>query len=760
MQTATLHVNASLPPVGDEDNAYRLLDDPAEWSAFSQPAEGLWDSRLVIEGMTCAACALNVEKALCNLPGVQSAQVNATSGRARIIWSADKTRPSQLLQAVRTAGYQALPAADAFMQDQRRKQQRLLLWRWLVAGFCMMQVMMYAWPAYVANPGEMTSDMLNLLRWASWILSLPVLLFSCAPFFRNALNDLKRRRISMDLPVALGILITFVVSTVATYEPNGWWGHEVYFDSLTMFVFFLLTGRWLELRLRDRTAGALESLMNRLPQSIERQKADGSFERVAVRRIVPGDIVRVLPGETFPADGEIMSGHTSADEALLTGESRPMDKPLHAKVIAGSHNLQAPVQVRVSQTGSDTQYAQIVALMERVSVDKPRLAQIADRIAKPFLWAVLLAAGAAAISLWQADPGRAMMAAVAVLIVTCPCALSLATPAAMLTTAGTLARQGVLVRQLQAIEALTKVDTVVFDKTGTLTEDRMKLGKVYTAENLNRIEALQIAASIANHSLHPVSRALAACCEKDSMIDVWNVEEISGFGLMADSSLGRLKLGSAKFCGMDHHSTDTSRVHLIGPDGWLASFVIEEQVKPGAASAIRDLAMLGLQAEVLSGDHQYAVAEVASHVGISEFQANATPYSKLTHIQHLQEQGRKVLMVGDGLNDGPVLAAANVSIAMGHAVPLAQAQSDFVILGGQLALLPVVITTAHDTMHIVRQNLWWAASYNIICIPLAVMGWIPAWLAGLGMAGSSLLVILNAARLSRSFVTKLQAKKS
>jgi len=748
-------------------DAWVALDEPAEWGSFSQPNVNNsqeWESRLVIEGMHCAACALHVEKALKAVPGVMSADVNATSGRARLVWSADTAKPSDWMRAVNKAGYRALPAADAFMQDSRRKNQRAALWRWLVAGFCMMQVMMYALPAYVASPGEMTEDMHNLLRWASWILTLPVLFFSCGSFFSSALKDIKQQQISMDLPVALGILITFFVSTAATFEPSGWWGHEVYFDSLTMFVFFLLTGRWIELRMRDRTAGALDALMRRLPNSVERLKPDGRYERVAVRRLVVGDVVRVLPGEAFPADGTITLGTTSADEALLTGESRPVAKAVGAEVIAGSHNLTAAVQLRVDQIGQATRYAQIVALMERVAVDKPRLALLADRIARPFLFAVLIAAALSAAVLWNTDHSRALMVAVAVLIVTCPCALSLATPAAMLTISGTLARSGVLVRRMQALEALTTIDTIVFDKTGTLTQDRMRVGRIVTAASFNEAQVLQLATALAQYSLHPISRALVEACnaqpvgERAIVIEgdaaVRHVQEISGFGLTAESAYGRLKLGSLQFCGLENAftgqlSSEAATVHLVSEHGWLASFEIVEAIKPDAVSAVHSLQAMGLQLEVLSGDRAQSVARIAAMVGIAQARGSCTPEDKLARIQGLQQQGCKVAMVGDGLNDGPVLASAHVSIAMGQAVPLAQAQSDFVVMGGQLAMVPHLINQAQRTMRIVKQNLIWAAAYNAICVPLAVAGLLPAWLAGLGMALSSLLVILNAARLSR-----------
>jgi Cu2+-exporting ATPase len=557
--------------------------------------------------------------------------------------------------------------------------------------------------------------------------------------------------------VALGILITFLVSTAATFEPNGWWGKEVYFDSLTMFVFFLLTGRLLELRMRDKTAGALDALMQRLPASVELKKSDGTFERVAVRRLSVGDVVRILPGESFPADGTIVLGSTNADEALLTGESHAVPKEIGAQVIGGSYNLTSAVQVRLEQIGQNTKYGQIVALMERVSTEKPRLALLADRIAKPFLLIVLIAAAASAIYWWPTDHGRALMAAVAVLIVTCPCALSLATPAAMLTTSGAFARAGILVRKMQAIEALTTVDTIVFDKTGTLTNANIAVGSIKTADNINISDALRIAATIARHSLHPVSRALVIAYEQtasDFDETILNVKEVVGFGLSAHSAEGEFKLGSYQYCvsegaQIEQKSFTDAAVHLVLNNRWQASFSLAETIKTDAAKAIAQLRAYGLDIEVLSGDKLPSVARISNEVGITKVQGDSTPQGKLNYMLSLQKQGRKVMMVGDGLNDGPVLASASVSVAMGSAVPLAQAQSDFVILSGQLMMLPLLISQSKRTMRIVKQNLLWAALYNAIFVPLAVAGLLPAWLAGLGMALSSLLVILNAVRLNK-----------
>ncbi|VTU32589.1 Cation-transporting ATPase PacS [Variovorax sp. PBS-H4] len=579
---------------------WTALDDPAEWHAFGRPldgdaATGRWESQVVVEGMHCAACAFTVEAVLAQVPGVCKVEVNAATRRARVVWSAAAVSPSRWFGASAAAGYRLLPAADTALRARRTREARLALWRWLVAGFCMMQVMMYAYPAYIAQPGDLAPDAAQLLRWASWVLTLPVMLFSCGPFFRSALRDLRMRRVGMDLPVALGIAVTFAVSTAATFDAAGPLGGEVYFDSLTMFVFFLLTGRWLEARLRDRTAGSLEALMNRLPDSVERLGADGAFLRVAVRRLVRGDVVRVLPGEAFPADGVVTAGDTTADEALLTGESRPVPRPCGAHVLAGSHNLSSPVQVQVESVGQGTRFAQIVALMESASLQKPRLAQLADRAARPFLLAVLAAAALAAAFWWQVDPGRALMVAVAVLIVTCPCALSLATPAAMLASAGAMARGGVMVRNLQALEALATVDTVVFDKTGTLTRDTPRLERVYCRKGLRPGDAVELAAALGAQSLHPAARAMVGAWRSQFRSppawELLGTTEYSGMGL-------RGPLAPCRRCGGGGAPTapglggilrrraaagrDAAQVHLSDPQGWIASFVLAEELRSDA----------------------------------------------------------------------------------------------------------------------------------------------------------------------------------
>lgn len=765
-------MTTALLDAGSGGPEYTLLDDPDLWPTFGRvlaPTAArpttCWESHLVFRGMHCAACALTLEQALQSVPGVLEAHVGAASQRGRVVWSPERTRPSVWMSAVRSAGYEAVPAQDAGARDRQQLDSRAMLWRWLVAAFCMMQVMMYATPAYLAQPGDLDANSAQLLRWASWVLTLPVMFFSAVPLMRNALRDLLRRRMAMDLPVALGIVLTFVVSSLGTFEPDGRFGREVYFDSLTMFVFFLLSGRWLEARLRERTLGAIDALANRMPASVLRLVDGGSFERVAAHRLRLADELQVLPGEAFPADGVITVGSTEVDEALLSGESRPLPRSAGGQVIAGSHNLGAPVRMRVTRLGQDTRFAEIVALMANAASSRPRAAALVDRLATPFLLAVLLSALLSAVYWWPQDPGHAMAVAAAVLVVTCPCALSLATPATLLAAAGALARRGVLVRRLDALEALSRVDTVVLDKTGTLTSGVLGVAAVQTRPGLSTPQALSVAAALARHSLHPLSRALVATQPAQS--SGWparDVKEVPGQGVSGwvakagctdgagaagEADWQFLRLGAASFCDTPPATGDNPVVHLSDASGWLASFEMREQVRPDAAHTVRRLSDAGLAVIMLSGDQPAAVQRVAAECGIDDARGGHAPQDKLACIKALQAQGHRVAMVGDGLNDGPVLARAEASFAMAQAVPLSRAQADFVVLGEQLGEVADTLLRARHAMHVVRQNLGWAALYNAACVPLAVAGLLPAWLAGLGMALSSLLVVANAGRLAR-----------
>ena len=753
-----------------------VLDDPVEQRRFTRyraDAAGLAeaDSALRISGMHCAACAGVIEQALGRVPGVLAAGVSAAGERASVRWDPQQASMAQIVAAIRRAGYDATPDIALASREARQHDHRAALWRLFVAAFCAMQVMMLATPSYVAGPGELAPDLRQLLNWGSWLLSLPVMVFSVGPFFQGAWRSLQARRIGMDVPVALGIAVTFVASTGATFAPDSLFGSEVYFDSLTMFVSFLLAGRWLETRARHRVAQVLEAALGGLPETALRLDAQGQAQAVSVQRLAPGDRVRVPVGQAFPADGVLIDGHTRADESLLSGERVAVAKPCGAAVVAGSINLGAPVLLRVDRVGDDTRLQAIVALMRDAMSQRPALARAADRWAAPFLWAVLLlAAGAAAV--WSViDPSRAVWVAVSVLIVTCPCALSLAAPSALLAAASALARRGVLLQRLDALEAFTQVQRIYLDKTGTVTDEHLRLCAVHPAAGaglagLGDDALLAQAAALAGWSAHPLSKALTASAQAAQAgppkAKHWQaLQEIAGQGLQAEDAQGRRwRLGRHAFAAAPSAQPGKGDVLLPPADGlastWLgcdgrmlARFDFDEALRPDALGAVAALRRQGLQVILLSGDRPERAARLGAQLAVDGVIGGATPERKLAEVAAAQHSGRRVAMVGDGINDAPVLARADVSFAMGQGALVARAQADAVVASKRLGDLALTHRLARQTMRVVRQNLVWAAVYNSACIPLALLGWLPPWAAGLGMALSSLLVIANSLRLSR-----------
>ncbi|MEW6706112.1 MAG: cation-translocating P-type ATPase [Pseudomonadota bacterium] len=738
-----------------------VIDDPVELQRFTRFGElrgaQAAESSFQIGGMYCAACAGTIEAALQGVEGVIEAQVNSAAQRALVRWDPARTRASALVAAVQSAGYQAVPDTAAAARALRQAEARRLLWRVFVAGFCMMQVMMLATPSYVAGPGELSDDMRRLFNWGSWLLSLPVMFFSAGPFFGGAWHAMKQRRIGMDVPVALGIAVTFVASSGAAFDPSGVFGHEAYFDSLTMFVSFLLLGRYLEMKARHHAAEVLEQALGVLPQTAQRIDDQGRLDTVSVQRLVPGDRVRVAVGDSFPADGVLLDAATQADESLLSGESHPVAKAAGDALIAGSLNLGAPVTLRVERVGLDTRYEAIVALMREALSQRPAAVRAADRWAGPFLWAVLALAAAAALA-WQAiDPQRSVWVAVSVLIVTCPCALSLATPAALLSAASGLARRGVLLRRLEALETLAQVKQVFLDKTGTLTETRPVWRGATPLVSMSaerQAELLEQAVRLAAHSRHPLSQALCEALPAVAQAaGTWQaVQEHAGAGLQAQDERGQpWRLGSAAWLGFSSGQGSASSLQVcFGPPGEpLLRLEFDESLRHDTAAAVQALQAQGLQLTLLSGDAEERVRLLAQRLGVGHAVGAATPERKLATLRAAQARGERVAMVGDGVNDAPVLAQADVSFAMGHGALVARAQADAVVLSSRIADVAHARQLAQRTVRVIRQNLAWAALYNAACVPLALAGLLPPWAAGLGMASSSLFVVLNALRLAR-----------
>lgn len=744
---------------------FGLFDHPDVQKNFVRRAEGPageheQEAALILEGITCAACVWLNESHVRRQPGVTSIDINYTTRRARVRWDERVTRLSAILEAIAAIGYRAHPYDVGRSEELAQKERKAALWRLFVAGFGMMQVMMYAVPVYLAD-GDMTPDIEQLMRWASLILTVPVIGYSAAPFFVSAWRDLKLARVGMDVPVALGVGAAFAASVWATLIAAG----EVYFDSVTMFVFFLLSGRYLEMIARQKAARSVETLARAIPAFAMRLAGwPGSTEgqHVAVAELRVGDAVQIKPGETVPADGCVLDGESAADESLLTGESRPVPKVAGDALIGGSVNTASPLVMRVERVGEATRVAAIQRLMERAAAEKPRLVEMADRVAGRFIIALLVLAVATALAWWWIDASRALWVFVAVLVVSCPCALSLATPAALTVATGALAARGVLVTRGHAIEALARADRFIFDKTGTLTLGRMTLVEVMPARG-DAARALALAAALERGSEHPIARALAAGAADagtSTAIGVDGLRATTGAGVEGAIE-GRIwRLGRPEFAAALHAMPVPPEVQstvgagdtviaLGSADGWQAFFRLSDGLRPEAAAMAANLSKAGIKLSIFSGDAPAAAGHVGAALGIADARGGLSPEDKHAALRVLQDAGETVAMVGDGVNDAPVLAQAQVSIAMGGGADLARANADVVLLGNDLRALPEGLALARRTVRIVKQNLVWAFAYNFLAIPLAMAGWVTPWMAGIGMSASSLLVVLNALRLQR-----------
>ncbi len=740
---------------------FALFDHPDVQKNFVRRAEGAageheQEAALILEGITCAACVWLNESHVRRQPGVTAIDINYTTRRARVRWDERVTRLSAILEAIAAIGYRAHPYDVGRSEELAQRERKTALWRLFVAGFGMMQVMMYAVPVYLAN-GDMTPDIEQLMRWASLILTVPVILYSAAPFFLSAWRDLKLHRVGMDVPVALGVGAAFAASVWATLIAAG----EVYFDSVTMFVFFLLSGRYLEMMARQKAARSVETLARAIPAFATRLAtwpSEIAGERVAVAELRAGDVVQIKPGETVPADGCVLDGESAADEALLTGESRPVPKRAGDALIGGSVNTGSPLVMRVERVGEATRVAAIQRLMERAAAEKPRLVEMADRVAGRFIVALLVLAVATALAWWWLDPSRALWIFVAVLVVSCPCALSLATPAALTVATGALAARGVLVTRGHAIEALARVDRFIFDKTGTLTVGRMELVETIVIRG-DSARALALAAALERGSEHPIARALIAGVG-DAHIEVEGLRTTTGAGVEGRIEGGVWRLGRPEFVAALHSEEVAADIQAIvgagdtvialgNAQGWQAFFRLSDGLRPEAVTMAAELAAAGIRLSVFSGDAPAAAARIGVALGVADARGGLSPEDKHAALKTLQLAGETVAMVGDGVNDAPVLAQAQISIAMGGGADLARANADVVLLGNNLQALPQGLALARRTLRIVKQNLVWAFAYNFLAIPLAMTGWVTPWMAGIGMSASSLLVVLNALRLQR-----------
>ena len=722
----------------------------------------LRQEQLAIGGMRCAACAQLIEYRLQQLQGVQRIHIDLVQQRAHIAWQAQQTSLRQIMDVVHQLGYRALPLARAAGADAQEAKQAL--WRLFVAGFAMMQIMMLAFPAYLQPvpqmDGDLTPDIDQLLKLASLLLSVPVMLFSARPFLQRAWFDLANRHIGMDVPVALGMLFTFIASVWATFTSG-----PVYYDSFVMFVFLLLGVRWLEARVQLQSSAAMRELTLLAPVPAERYRNyphSQEIELIETRQVQVSDILRVRPGSQFAVDGVVLQGDSSADEALMTGEAQAVRKSVGARVLAGAINLSAQLVIQAQQVGSATQFGALLNLMQQAAQYKPLWVQMADRHASKILGAIILLALLTFAIWYRIEPGRAWQIAISVMVVTCPCALSLATPGVMAAVLGRLAKSGVLVVRGQAIETLAHASHFVFDKTGTLTSGQMQVVDVVAvaqvqASQLAPNQVMALAAGLAGASLHPLAQALALFLRGQPGADMSALNEVAGRGVAGNWQSQPYRLGApdwvaqmSKTRAMPPAGLDTSSLVCLGnAQGILAWFALQDTLRPDAAALIATLKSQGKTVCILSGDRIAVVAQLAAQLGISDARAELKPEQKYQAVQQLQQHGALVAMVGDGMNDGPVLSLADVAIAMGQGAPISQARSDMVLLANRLAHLQQAVELSQFAAKLIRQNLAWALLYNLLAIPAAMAGILNPWQAALGMSVSSLFVVMNALRLLR-----------
>lgn len=703
-----------------------------------------------IDGMHCAACAWLIDNSLRQLDGIRDIQVNAASARAEIRFDPTQVSLSRVLESIYTLGYEPralsfTPGAPPWLAERRTALKRLA-----VAGFGMMQVMTYAVSLYAGALQGIAPDLEQLLRFVSLLVSTPVVLYAAQPFFRAAWRGLRMRTLVMDLPVALSIAAAYLWSVWATLRGYG----AVYFDSAVMFTFFLLLGRFIEMSLRNGFGLQQDAIARLLPESILRITAAGE-ERVIPDELCAGDRVRILPGERVPADGEILCGRTEIDESMLTGESLPRAREAGERLIAGTLNLLDAVDMRITRIGQDSTLAAVSRLLERARASRPHIAETADAVAVWFVAGVLVLAVIAAFYWLRVDAARAFPTVLAVLVVTCPCALSLATPAALAAATTQLARTGLIITRGRALETLARADCVVFDKTGTLTFGQPVLTEIRLLRvNASRERCLAIAAALERHSGHPIARAFA---KESPAPGVSDVRSCAGLGIEGCVDDHRYRVGRAEYvrdlcatCVAAPQITEgRSGIFLGDTVGLLAEFVLCDELRADARAAVQQLRSLGLEPLIASGDRTAVVAGVARQLDGPRSQGDLRAADKLAYVRSLQAQRHIVAMVGDGVNDAPVLAGADVSVAIGGGTDLAKVSADIVMLGEALGPLPAGIGTARRCMRIIRQNITWAVLYNAAAVPLAASGCLQPWMAAVGMSASSLLVTLNAMRLLR-----------
>jgi len=699
---------------------------------------------LVLENVHCAACAWLIHRFLGGLPGVSSIQVDIADGRASLRLDPEQTPLSEVAARLASLGYRPHLDTPEAGRDRDREQRHDMLKALVVAGLGMMQVMSFALAGYIGAMQDIDPTSERFFQLISMVVAVPVALYSGRIFFRSAWRTLKSGRMGMDVPVALAMLLALFSSIVITWAAAG----ETYFDSVVMFIFFLLLGRYAVLVARQK-AGRLHSALARaLPTQVRRLTGEGS-ELVSLIELELGNRIQASAGETIAADGTVLNGQAQIDESLLSGESLPRQRIPGDSVMAGSLVRDGQVDFRIDRLGQNTTLSGIVRLLDQARQFRPRLARLADRVAGVFVSVVLSAAALAGLVWWQIDPSRALPVALAVLVVSCPCALALGTPVALASATRGLARLGILIHRPDALEALPGLTHLVFDKTGTLTESRPMLTETRAVTGIDTARAQRLAGRLERISRHPLSLAFSRFDDGGPVSDA---APITACGVTGSIDGVPYRLGKAAFIAEQVSEPVTEP----GPGQWLALaddkrllawFHLDLPLRQGVRALVEQLQASGKVLWLASGDRWANVEALARDLGIEHFRPELSPQDKLDLVRKLQSEGARVAMVGDGINDAPVLAGADVSLALAEGADIARTQADLVITGSSLDRLASALALAPRVRRVIIQNLCWALGYNLLALPFAMAGLVPPWLAAIGMSTSSLIVVLNARRL-------------
>lgn len=730
----------------------KLYDDALLQEEFVKGYEGVSQTSLSIAGITCAACIWLLEREINKIPGVTNFSINHGTHKAYIEWTKE-AQLSDVLIKTRQLGYKAKPYRHHEAKLASIREKRLAVFRIAIAGIATMQNMMFSIPLYLGMYNELDTQLISLFRWVSMFMAAPVVLFAAVPFYQAALRSLKAKKLGMDIPVSIAIVIAYLASSYTTMTTVPTLESDVYFDSVSMFAFFLLLGRFIEMQTRHRYLNDDVDMDQLLPETAA-IVVDGEPTSRVSQRIALGDIVRIKQGEVAAADGVVINGITRFDEAALTGEFLPVNKSNGALVSAGTANIDNTVDIQVTATLKQSRLSSIVKLIGHAQAAKPRTQAIADNIASYFVSLVLVACTATGFYWNSVNPDIVFATMLSVLVVTCPCALSLATPTALTSATSALRRLGFLLSKQHALEAMAQTDIVIFDKTGTLTEGKLSISNIVSFSERSSASLKDIAAALEAETHHPIARAFGA----PVALEANNIKHHTGMGVSGEINEARYYLGNKRFIESQHvmlsdeqanHSHTGPVVYLANQNAVVARFELNDTLRDEALNSIERLKALGKDIRILSGDQAHSVSNVAATLGIERYESQQSPEQKLQYLEALQNKGLKVTMIGDGINDLPVLSQADLSIAMGGASDLTKLNADAILLNEHLQALAQAFEYSKQTRKIIVQNISWALGYNLCMLPLAMSALVPPYFAALGMSLSSLIVVFNSLRLRK-----------